>query len=138
MSYDVRYVWESKADGSFAVSEDTENEALGRGTEIRLHLREEAKEYLEEGKLKVTYSSYFINSRLNVIVYSIINDSCFCCYSAGPMLISSFVSFLQDLVKRYSEFINFPIYLWASKEVDVEVPADEDESSEEEESCMYQ
>jgi len=88
---DKQYVWESKADGSFAVSEDTENEPLGRGTEIRLHLREEAKEYLEESKLK-------------------------------------------DLVKRYSEFINFPIYLWASKEVDVEVPADEDESSEEEES----
>jgi HSP90 family molecular chaperone len=37
-------------------------------------------------------------------------------------------------VKRYSEFINFPIYLWATKEVDVEVPAEEDESIEEEES----
>jgi len=35
-------------------------------------------------------------------------------------------------VKKYSEFINFPIYLWATKEVDVEVPADEEESSEEE------
>jgi len=41
---------------------------------------------------------------------------------------------LQDLVKKYSEFINFPIYLWSTKEVDVEVPADEEESSEEEES----
>lgn len=40
-------------------------------------------------------------------------------------------------MKRYSEFINFPIYLWASKEVDVEVPADEDVTSEEEESCMH-
>jgi heat shock protein beta len=49
-------VWESKADGSFAISEDTWNEPLGRGTEIKLHLRDEAKEYLEEGKLKV--SSY--------------------------------------------------------------------------------
>lgn len=39
------------------------------------------------------------------------------------------------MVKKYSEFINFPIYLWASKEVDVEVPSD-DESSEEDESCM--
>lgn len=38
-------------------------------------------------------------------------------------------------MKRYSEFINFPIYLWASKEIDVEVPGDEDESSEEEETC---
>ena len=40
-------------------------------------------------------------------------------------------------MKRYSEFINFPIYLWTSKEVDVEVPADEDESSDEEESSMH-
>ncbi|KAJ6736403.1 HEAT SHOCK PROTEIN 90 FAMILY MEMBER [Salix viminalis] len=87
---DKQYVWESKADGAFAISEDTWNEPLGRGTEIRLHLREEAGEYLEESKLK-------------------------------------------DLVKKYSEFINFPIYLWASKEVDVEVPADEDESTDEDE-----
>ncbi|OEL25927.1 Endoplasmin-like protein [Dichanthelium oligosanthes] len=88
---DKQYVWESKADGAFAISEDTWNEPLGRGTEIRLHLRDEAKEYLEEDKLK-------------------------------------------DLVKKYSEFINFPIYLWSTKEVDVEVPADEEETSEEEES----
>lgn len=51
-----RYVWESKADGQFAISEDTWNEPLGRGTEIRLHLREEAGEYLEESKLKVSLS----------------------------------------------------------------------------------
>lgn len=40
-------------------------------------------------------------------------------------------------MKRYSEFINFPIYIWGSKEVEVEVPADEDESNDEEESRMY-
>ncbi|KAJ4880338.1 hypothetical protein Rs2_37397 [Raphanus sativus] len=40
---------------------------------------------------------------------------------------------LKDLVKRYSEFINFPIHLWASKEVETEVPVEEDESAEEEE-----
>lgn len=40
-------------------------------------------------------------------------------------------------MKKYSEFINFPIYLWASKEVDVEVPADGDESSDEEEKCKH-
>ncbi|GAB4839154.1 Heat shock protein 90 [Ancistrocladus abbreviatus] len=87
---DKQYVWESKADGAFAISEDEWNEPLGRGTEIRLHLREEAGEYLDEDKLK-------------------------------------------DLVKKYSEFINFPIYLWASKSVEKEVPADEDESGDEEE-----
>ncbi|XP_078448296.1 chaperone protein htpG family protein [Wolffia australiana] len=86
---DKQYVWESKADGSFAISEDSWNEPLGRGTEIRLHLREEAQEYLEEAKLK-------------------------------------------ELVKKYSEFINFPIHLWATKEIDVEVPADENESTEDE------
>jgi heat shock protein beta len=56
--YSFRYVWESKADGSFAISEDTWNEPLGRGTEIRLHLRDEAKEYLEEDKLKVSTHSF--------------------------------------------------------------------------------
>jgi heat shock protein beta len=35
-------------------------------------------------------------------------------------------------VKRYNEFIYFHIYLWATKEVDVEVAADKEESSEEE------
>ena len=43
-------------------------------------------------------------------------------------------------MKRYSEFINFPIYLWATKEVETEVPADDDESSDssdEEEICMW-
>ncbi|CAN4123007.1 unnamed protein product [Withania somnifera] len=88
---DKQYVWESKADGAFAISEDTWNEPLGRGTEIRLHLRDEAGEYLDEFKLK-------------------------------------------ELVKKYSEFINFPINLWASKEVEKEVPADEDEIDEEEKS----
>lgn len=87
---DKQYVWESKADGAFAISEDTWNEPLGRGTEIKIHLKEEASEYVEEYKLK-------------------------------------------ELVKRYSEFINFPIYIWGSKEVDVEVPADEDDESSEEE-----
>lgn len=48
-----RYVWESKADGAFAISEDTWNEPLGRGTEIKIHLKEEASEYVEEYKLKV-------------------------------------------------------------------------------------
>lgn len=39
-------------------------------------------------------------------------------------------------MKKYSEFINFPIYLWATKEVDVEVPAEEDDSSDDEEKRM--
>lgn len=34
-----RYIWESKADGSFAISEDTEGEPLGRGTQINIYLK---------------------------------------------------------------------------------------------------
>lgn len=86
---DKQYVWESKADGAFAISEDVWNEPLGRGTEIRLHLRDEAGEYLDEFKLK-------------------------------------------ELVKKYSQFINFPIHLWATKETEKEVPAEEDDTEEEE------
>lgn len=32
---------------------------------------------------------------------------------------------LQNLIKRYSEFINFPINLKVTKSVDVEVPIEE-------------
>ena len=39
---------------------------------------------------------------------------------------------LKELVEKYSEFINFPIYLYASKEVDV--PADEAADAEVDES----
>ncbi|DBB16812.1 TPA: hypothetical protein ACH3X3_015050 [Trebouxia sp. C0006] len=86
---DKQYVWESNASGGYAISEDTEGEQLGRGTQIKLFLKEETQEYLEEAKLK-------------------------------------------ELVEKYSEFINFPIYLYASKEVDV--PADEAADAEADES----
>lgn len=38
-----RYIWESKA----------ENEPLGRGTEIKLHLEEDAAKYITIKKLRV-------------------------------------------------------------------------------------
>ncbi len=34
-----RYVWESNASGGYAISEDTEGEQLGRGTQIKLFLK---------------------------------------------------------------------------------------------------
>lgn len=90
---DKQWIWESSASGKYGISEDTEGEALGRGTEIRIHIKEDAMEYLEESKIK-------------------------------------------DLVKTYSEFIDFPIYLWTEKEIEKEVPvddldADESDASEE-------
>ncbi|EFJ49245.1 hypothetical protein VOLCADRAFT_80696 [Volvox carteri f. nagariensis] len=85
---DKQYIWASTADGSFSISEDTENEPLGRGTLIKIHLKEEAQEYANEAKLK-------------------------------------------ELVQRYSEFINFPIYLQAEKEVEVPVEEEAEEAKEE-------
>ena len=85
-SEDKQWIWQSKADGAFAISED-EGEPLGRGVEINIYLKEEAQEYLEEDKLK-------------------------------------------ELVEKYSEFINFPIYLWNSEEVEEDVPLSDEELAE--------
>merc|ERR1712005_95911 len=38
---------------------------------------------------------------------------------------------LKDLVKKHSEFINYPISLWTEKTVDKEVDDDDDEEEEE-------
>jgi heat shock protein beta len=82
---DKQWVWESTADSTFSVREDT-GEQLGRGTKIVLSLKEDCLEFLEEERLK-------------------------------------------GLIKRYSEFINFPIYLYTSKEEEEEVPIEEGDSS---------
>ena len=37
---------------------------------------------------------------------------------------------LKELVKKYSQFINFPIYMWTSKTEQVEVPTEDDEEPE--------
>ncbi|XP_064101181.1 endoplasmin-like isoform X1 [Macrobrachium nipponense] len=39
---------------------------------------------------------------------------------------------VKGLIKKYSQFINFPIYLWESKTEEVEEPLDEDEAAAEE------
>ena len=36
---DKQWLWESNADGNFAVSEDTDGEPLGRGTLIKIHVK---------------------------------------------------------------------------------------------------
>lgn len=83
----VQYVWESGAGQTFTIREETGGAALERGTELTLHLKEDAGEYLETAKLK-------------------------------------------ELIQKYSQFINFPIYLEVAEEIDVPVevesPAEEE------------
>ena len=39
---------------------------------------------------------------------------------------------LENLIRKYSEFIDFPIYLQKKKEVEVEAPVQEEEESDDE------
>ncbi|XP_071442750.1 endoplasmin [Hetaerina americana] len=83
---DTQQIWESDA-GSFSIVEDPRGNTLKRGTQISLHLKEEAQDFLEQDTIKT-------------------------------------------LIKKYSQFINFPIYLWASKTEEVEEPIEEEEKDE--------
>merc|ERR1719446_298264 len=82
---DDTYVWESSADQTFTISSSPVK--LERGTQITLHLKEEAEEYLEEGKL-------------------------------------------TDILKKHSLFINYPIFLEKTKEIEEEITEQEEEGEE--------
>ncbi|XP_020606732.1 endoplasmin-like isoform X2 [Orbicella faveolata] len=82
---DKQYIWESDA-ASFSITEDPRGNTLQRGTTVSVHLKEEARDFLEPETIK-------------------------------------------DLVKKYSQFINFNIYLWTSKTEEVEEPVEEEAST---------
>lgn len=50
---DDQYIWESTmdADAAFSVAKDPRGNTLGRGTMVTLHLKDDAKEYLEHSRL---------------------------------------------------------------------------------------
>jgi heat shock protein 90kDa beta len=55
---DAQWVWESRASGHFAISQDADGEPLGRGTLINIHLKDSCLEYLQESKLKELVQRY--------------------------------------------------------------------------------
>merc|ERR550534_2656541 len=89
---DEQYIWESSAGGSFTIARDSENEPIGRGTKIIMHMKEDMVDFLDEKKV-------------------------------------------QDIVKKHSQFIGYPISLMKEKkeeDADMEVKDVEDEGEGEE------
>lgn len=66
---DIQYIWESTAGGSFTITPDT-GVPLGRGTLIRLHMKDDQKEYLEEAKIRaiVKKHSEYIGYPVKLVV----------------------------------------------------------------------
>ncbi|KAI8086184.1 Hsp90 protein-domain-containing protein [Halteromyces radiatus] len=77
-----QHVWMSEAVDDFVIAKDPRGNTLGRGTQITIHLKDNALEFMNQDTLK-------------------------------------------SLVGKYSEFINFPIMVWTSRNETITKPKQE-------------
>ena len=92
---DKQHIWESNG-GEFTIAEDPRGASLLRGTTVRL-----------------------LCTKFLFIHFSVHHFSLFMKEEAQEFLDQST---LKELIRKYSQFINFPIYLWDSKTETVEEP----------------
>ena len=90
-----QYVWESSAKSQFTIAKDPRGNTLGRGTEITLHIKKDAEEFLNDRRL-------------------------------------------TELVTKYSQFINFPIYVATKKSITEEVPIEDEAVKDTEEDVVVE
>ncbi|KAI3893038.1 hypothetical protein MKW92_025991 [Papaver armeniacum] len=119
---DEQYIWESQAGGSFTVTRDVDGEQLGRGTKITL--------FLKEDQVGQTFPVSFVFLYLVQLMFVWMLIVVMCLFLQLEYLEERKI---KDLVKKHSEFISYPIYLWTEKTIEKEVSDDEDDEPKKEE-----
>jgi len=66
----MQHVWTSTADGQFTVSPDPRGVTLGRGTQVILHLKDDAQEYLDNEQVEEIISRYSMFQSFPIKLFS--------------------------------------------------------------------